>query len=451
MSIVAFDLGTSFCRISNWWDGDEPKIIYTMPSVVSFKDGKFFFGKKAESLAIENPSNTIYEIKRVLGMQFGGETDREKKEMTFHQTIWPFSLENSSKGTYQIVLENEKKITIEEITSMILKHLKEAAEDILEFPVENVVITIPTYFDNISRVATQEIANSLGLNVIRLLTDTSAASLTYSVASKNSKLKNVLLYSLGGGSCSVSVFEIIDGKLTTKSASSNRFVGGIDFENEIIRLCCAKAKALFGEVITSDRSSLMKLKIEATKAMISLDTNESYKFHIKNLFQGKDFEWEFKREVFEKANKKKFDEVLHPVLDAIQNANIQKTDLNEIILFGGASKIPKILEILDDFFEGVKIVQIENPSDYVSKGAAIQGAILESTVDAPKKRNFAPKTPINSPAPDSDDEKKPRRKAPTLDSSVTTKTTTYSPIEKKQSLFTDQQEKKEKSSNCLVS
>ena len=146
MSIVAFDLGTSFCRISNWWDGDEPKIIYTMPSIVSYKEGNFYFGKKAESLATENSSNTIYEIKRVLGMQFGGETEREKREMNLYQTIWPFSLENSSKGTYQIVLENEKRITIEEITTMILKHLKESAEEILDCEIENVVITIPSIF-----------------------------------------------------------------------------------------------------------------------------------------------------------------------------------------------------------------------------------------------------------------------------------------------------------------
>jgi molecular chaperone DnaK len=143
MSVVAFDLGSSFCRVSTWWTGEEPKIIYSMPSIVSFQGNKVLFGEEAEDLSIENPTNTIYDIKRVLGMQFGGETEREKKELLLYQTIWPFSVETSTKGTYQIILK-EKKVTIEEVTELILKHLKETCEMILKCEIENVVITIPS-------------------------------------------------------------------------------------------------------------------------------------------------------------------------------------------------------------------------------------------------------------------------------------------------------------------
>jgi len=183
--------------------------------------------------------------------------------------------------------------------------------------------------------------------------------------------------------------------------------------------------------------------------MISLDKQESYHFNIKNLYKEKDFEWEFKREVFQKANKKKFEEALNPVLDAIQNAKIEKSDLNEIILFGGASKIPKILELLDDFFEGIKIIQIENPQHYVAKGAAIQAAMLESTIETPKKKKL--QTPIESSVSTSREEpKKARRQAPTLETTTTQKQSTN---EKKvdKPIITHQEKKQEKSSGCIIS
>jgi molecular chaperone DnaK (HSP70) len=143
----------------------------------------------------------------------------------------------------------------------------------------------------------------------------------------------------------------------------------------------------------------MKLKMASNNAMISLDENPSYFFQIPELFKGKDFEWEFKREVFEKSNKNRFEEILNPVIDAIQNAKILKSDLNEVVLIGGASKIPKIKEILSDYFEGIEIVHAKNPQNYVVKGAAIQGAMLESTIEKkeiPKPDLVAEKSTTNA-------------------------------------------------------
>eukprot|EP01080_Neovahlkampfia_damariscottae_P000690 gene690-8942_t len=393
MSVVGFDIGTSNCRISCWWGTSRPEVIYNMPTVISVtEENEILVGEDA--LPQKYPTTTIYDTKRILGSHFGGETEREKKEFQKYQTLWPFCVETSKKQTYQYCLKvkDELKIfTVEDILSVILKRLKNKTEELLGIEnLQNIVITIPAYYDNTSRVLTQEIAKSVGLNVVRMITDTSAASLTYGIFDKSTDVKkNVLLFSMGGGSVSVSIFQISKGQVQTKAACGNRFIGGIDFENEIFRLCCAKAKLLYEEPILGNSEALMKLKLECSKAMKVLDEEQSYQISIKDHFKGKDFEWEFKKETFEKANKKNFEEILDPILDVMDAANMTKKDLNEIILIGGASRIPKLKALLKKFFKKQKFSENLDIDNMVSIGASIQATMLDTVKATPTNNKTA--------------------------------------------------------------
>lgn len=215
------------------------------------------------------------------------------------------------------------------------------------------------------------------MNVKRILTDTSATAFDYGIKRNHNKGKQiVLLYSIGGTCANVSLIIVDESRMETKAASCNKFIGGIDFENEIIRLCCAKAKQLFGVPILSDKKAMLILKYEAQKVIQALSKETSYLIEIPKLFEDKDFKWNFSRETFEKGNKKRFDEILDPIFDVLEHSYISKDKVDEIVLVGGASRIPKIRQTLERFFKGKTFFDSLDPELSTVSGAAIQAELL---------------------------------------------------------------------------
>lgn len=209
------------------------------------------------------------------------------------------------------------------------------------------------------------------------MTDTSAIAFEYGIKRDQDKGKQiVLLYSIGGSCANVSLVIVDGSRIETKAASCNKFIGGIDFENEVIRLCCAKAKQLFGVPILSDKLAMLKLKYESQKVIQGLSKDTSYLIEIPSLFEDKDFKWNFTRETFEKANKKRIDELLDPVFDVLEHSEITKDKVDEIVLVGGASRIPKVKQTLERLFKGKNFVESLDPDLCVVSGAAIHAELL---------------------------------------------------------------------------
>jgi len=395
-SVFGFDLGTCFARVA-YWDVERselPKLLLTIPSVVYVvRNGVYEFGDKALELSANHPEQGVFESKRILESQFGGETEREKQEFDLLKTVWPFRLERTNKGNCGIKLDNLSTVlTPQDVMEELLTYLKKRTEKETGETVEHIVITIPTYFNNFQRVSTQETCKKIGLNVLRMVTDVTAATLYLNIYSKvpAELMKQrqcssivLVLYCIGGGSSSVNLVQLHqNGLIETKAASSNKYIGGCDFENEVVKILVAKFKKETGVVLTSKDhpKAIYKLKLESQKILKALDENAAYEVQLKDLCPGKTLSWKFTRETFEKVCAKRFEEVMDPVLDVLDHANMTKDQVDVVVLMGGPSKMVKLKQTVSRYFKGKHLLLDLDANDGIALGAAIQATLLASTL-----------------------------------------------------------------------
>ncbi len=383
---IGIDLGTTFSCVGVYQNGSVQIITNengnnTTPSCVAFcKDSEeLLVGEVAVNQAKNNLENTIYDAKRLIGREYNGNI--VQKDIKHY----PFKIiDKDNKPSIQVNYDNKlQNFTPEEISSMILVKLKQMAEAFIGSPVKDAVITVPAYFNDAQRRATTDAGIIAGLNVIRVINEPTAASIAYGLDKK--KESNILVFDLGGGTFDVSVLRIDDGLFEVKATGGDTHLGGEDFDNKLVIQCLKhfknKNKKIDTNSLLKNKKSISKLKVACEQAKRILSTAQNTVIDIDSLYEDLDFTMTMSRVKFEMLCEDKFNKCMNVVKAVLNDANMTKDDIDEVVLVGGSTRIPKISEILTKYF-GKKPHNDINPDEAVAYGAAIQAAILSKPNDS---------------------------------------------------------------------
>lgn len=320
-----------------------------------------------------NPSNTIFDVKRLIGRRFGDDTVKKDIES------WPFKVvENDGNPFVQVeYLGETKTFSPQEISAMVLGKMKEVAETKLGKKVEKAVITVPAYFNDNQRQATKDAGSIAGLNVLRIINEPTAAAIAYGLGSgKSEKERNVLIYDLGGGTFDVSLLHIQGGVFTVKATAGDTHLGGQDFDTALLEHFKKEFQRKTKKDLSGDARALRRLRTACERAKRTLSSATSTSVEIDSLFEGEDFQSMITRARFEELNSKTFTGTLQPVEQVLKDSALDKSKVDEIVLVGGSTRIPRIQKLLSDFFNGKKLEKSINPDEAVAYGAAVQAGIL---------------------------------------------------------------------------
>jgi molecular chaperone DnaK len=378
--VLGIDLGTTNSAMA-FMDGPDPKIIEnaegqrTTPSVVAVTGGgEQLVGITAKNQAVTNPENTVYEIKRLMGLRFDSPLVREIASRV------PYKIVAGDNGDAWVEIDG-KKYAPSQISAMILAKLKKDAESYLGEPVTDAVITVPAYFNDSQRQATKDAGRIAGLNVLRIVNEPTAAALAYGL-DKN-KNGTVAVYDLGGGTFDVSILEIIDGVFEVKSTNGDTMLGGADFDARILTHLIAEFKSQSGIDMSADKLALQRLKEAAEKAKIELSSKTSADINLPYLTADasgpKHFNTTLTRAKLESLVADLIEKTIEPCRKALKDAGLEKSQINEVILVGGQTRMPKVFETVKEFF-GREPHKGVNPDEVVGLGAAIQGGVLKGDV-----------------------------------------------------------------------
>ncbi|TGO36525.1 hypothetical protein BHYA_0122g00180 [Botrytis hyacinthi] len=371
---IGIDLGTTYSCVAVY-EGTNVEIIaneqgsFTTPSFVSFTDKERLIGESAKNNAAMNPKNTIFDIKRLIGRRF------DDPHTTKDIQSWPFTVVDKDGSPFVQVeyLGEEKTFSPQEISSM----MKEIAEVKLGKKVEKAVITVPAYFNDNQRQATKDAGAIAGLNVLRIINEPTAAAIAYGLgAGKSNKERNVLIYDLGGGTFDVSLLNIQGGVFTVKATAGDTHLGGQDFDTNLLDHFKKEFTRKTKKDLSNDPRALRRLRTACERAKRTLSNGASTNVEIDSLFDGEDFNAQITRARFEDLNAKAFSGTLDPVGQVLKDANIDKSKVDEIVLVGGSTRIPKIQKLLSEFFDNKKLEKSINPDEAVAYGAAVQAGIL---------------------------------------------------------------------------
>ena len=375
---IGIDLGTTNSVVSVM-EGGEPEVIVNSegdrvtPSVVAFgKDGQRLVGQVARRQAITNPENTISSIKRFMGRRF----DEVKKEIA----MVPFPVESGPGGDVR-VKAGGKLHSPPEISAVVLSKLKQAAEDYLGEKVVDAVITVPAYFNDAQRQATKDAGKIAGLNVLRIINEPTAAALAYGLDKK--KEETIAVYDFGGGTFDVSVLEVGDGVIEVKATNGDTHLGGDDLDQRIIEWMIQEFKKDQGIDLSSDKMALQRLKEAAERAKIelssSVETEINLPFVTANASGPKQLQMKLTRSQFEKLVDDLLERTLEPARQALRDAGVEPKDIDEVVLVGGSTRIPKVQQLVQSLF-GREPHKGVNPDEVVAIGAAIQAGVLQGDV-----------------------------------------------------------------------
>merc|ERR1712137_1108473 len=341
------------------------------PSYVAFSDSERLVGDAAKNQASLNPSNTVYDAKRLIGRRF---TD---SAVQHDMKLWPFDLVNvEGKPLIEVEVSGaKKKFTPEEISAMILVRMKETAEEYLGKDVKNVVITVPAYFNDAQRQATKDAGTISGLNVMRIINEPTAAAIAYGLDKKSGE-KNILVFDLGGGTFDVSLLTIDNGVFEVIATSGDTHLGGEDFDNRVIQHLLKVFKRKHGSDPSKDKRAIQKLRREVERAKRSLSSQHQVRVEIEGLYDGMDFSETLTRARFEELCIDLFKKTLTPVSKVMDDSELKKSEVDEVVLVGGSTRIPKVQQLIKDFFNGKEPNKGINPDEAVAYGAAVQGGIL---------------------------------------------------------------------------
>jgi L1 cell adhesion molecule like protein len=374
---VGIDLGTTYSCVGVFQHGKVEIIANdqgnrTTPSYVAFTDTERLIGDAAKNQTAMNPTNTVFDAKRLIGRKFDdGDVQADMKH-------WPFQVINdSTKPKISVEYKNETKTFYpEEISSMVLTKMKETAEGYLGNLVANAVITVPAYFNDSQRQATKDAGTIAGLNVLRIINEPTAAAIAYGLDKKVGGERNVLIFDLGGGTFDVSILTIEDGIFEVKSTSGNTHLGGEDFDNRMVSHFVQEFKRKHKKDLQSNKRALRRLRTACERAKRTLSASAQATIEIDSLFEGIDFYTSITRARFEDLCADLFRGTLEPVEKSLRDAKMDKANVNDIVLVGGSTRIPKIQKLLQDFFNGKELNKSINPDEAVAYGAAVQAAIL---------------------------------------------------------------------------
>ncbi|RZD14231.1 MAG: molecular chaperone DnaK [Candidatus Acidulodesulfobacterium ferriphilum] len=378
--VIGIDLGTTNSCVAVM-EGGEPVVIAnsegarTTPSVVSITDsGERLVGQAAKRQAVTNPENTIYAVKRLIGRKYNS------PEVQSFKKVCPYKIVESDNGDAWVEIKG-RKYSPAEISSMILTKMKKTAEDYLGEPVTEAVITVPAYFNDSQRQATKDAGKIAGLNVLRIINEPTASSLSYGLDKK--KEEKIAVYDLGGGTFDISILELGEGVFEVKSTNGDTFLGGEDFDQKTIDYIASEFKKDYGIDLRTDKMALQRLKEAAEKAKIelssSLETDINLPFITADASGPKHLNMKLTRAKFEQLTNDLIEKSIGPVGTALKDANLTPSQVDEVVLVGGQTRMPKVQQRVKEFF-GKEPHKGVNPDEVVAVGAAIQGAVLKGEV-----------------------------------------------------------------------
>jgi heat shock protein 1/8 len=378
MAAIGIDLGTTYSCVGIYQHGKVEIIANdqgnrTTPSYVAFTDEERLIGDAAKNQVARNPENTVFDAKRLIGRSYN---DTQVQSDMKH---WPFNVVNKDGKPYiEVQYKDEtKQFLPEEVSSMVLTKMKETAEAYLGKTVKNAVITVPAYFNDAQRNATKDAGIIAGLNVQRIINEPTAAAISYGLEKKKTEQEqHILIFDLGGGTFDVSILAIDEGIFEVKSTAGDTHLGGEDFDNRMVNYCKEQFKRKFKKDISSNKRSMRRLRSACEKAKRTLSASAEASVEIDSLFEGHDFYIKITRAKFEEICNDLFRGTLNPVDKALTDAKMSKGEIDEIVLVGGSTRIPKIQKLLQDHFNGKTLNKSVNPDEAVAYGAAIQAAIL---------------------------------------------------------------------------
>eukprot|EP00919_Chromeraceae_sp_WS-2016_P044705 GHVR01106701.1.p1 GENE.GHVR01106701.1~~GHVR01106701.1.p1 ORF type:complete len:656 (+),score=172.72 GHVR01106701.1:96-2063(+) len=376
---IGIDLGTTYSCVGVW-KNDNVEIISndqgnrTTPSYVAFTDTERLIGDAAKNQVARNPENTVFDAKRLIGRKF---TDTTVQSDMKH---WPFIVKSgvNSKPQIHVNFQGETKtFHAEEISAMVLTKMKEIAEVYLGRKVKNAVVTVPAYFNDSQRQATKDAGSIAGLNVMRIINEPTAAAIAYGLDKKTAGERNVLIFDLGGGTFDVSLLTIEDGIFEVKSTAGDTHLGGEDFDNRMVDFCVSDFKRKNrGKDLTSNSRALRRLRTQCERAKRSLSSSTQSTIEIDSLFDGIDYSITISRARFEELCMDYLRNTLAPVEKVLKDSGIDKRSVHEVVLVGGSTRIPKVQQLITEFFNGKEPCKSINPDEAVAFGAAVQAAIL---------------------------------------------------------------------------
>ncbi len=385
MVAIGIDLGTTYSCVG-WWKDNRCEIIAndqgnrTTPSYVAFTEEERIIGDGAKNQAAMNPENTVYDAKRLIGRKFDDPTVQSDIKS------FPFKVsDNDSKPVINVTYKNEEKtFQPEEISSMILTKMKEVAESYIGETVTDAVITVPAYFNDSQRQATKDAGMISGLNVLRIINEPTAAAIAYGL-DKKSEEKIVLIFDLGGGTFDVSLLSIDDGIFEVKATAGDTHLGGEDFDNVLMKHFIDEFKRKHSVDLSNNNRSLRRLKTACERAKRSLSSSSTASIELESLCEGIDFFTSITRARFESLCMNLFQKCIAPVTKVLTDSGVSKSQVDDIVLVGGSTRVPKVQELLSNFFNGKDLNRGINPDEAVAYGAAVQAAILSGGTSGSEK------------------------------------------------------------------
>ncbi|XP_057436304.1 heat shock cognate 70 kDa protein-like [Lotus japonicus] len=383
---IGIDLGTTYSCVAVWKETeDRIEIIQNeqgnkiTPSFVAFTDDQRLIGDAAKNQAATNPENTVFDAKRLIGRKHSDPII--KNDMM----LWPFKVIAGVDDKPMIVVKyhgKEKHLFVEEISSMVLTKMREIAEAYLESPVKNAVITVPAYFNDSQRKATIDAGTIAGLNVMRIINEPTAAAIAYGLEKRTNceEERSIFIFDLGGGTFDVSLLTIKGKDFKVQATAGNTHLGGEDFDNRMVEYFVEEFKRKSKLDIAGNSKALRRLRSACERAKRTLSWTTCTTVEVDSLFQGIDFCFSITRARFEELNMNMFRECIETVDKCLNDAKMDKSSVHDVVLVGGSSRIPKVQELLQDFFKGKDLCKSINPDEAVAYGAAVQAALLSGGI-----------------------------------------------------------------------